>query len=369
MRHVTTLAAASLLFTVGVPVAGQESPSPAAGSVEPALVIHGGAGTLRPGQMSDEDERAYREAMAAALYTGWEILSAGGDALDAVEATVRSMEDSPRFNAGRGAVLNADGRAQHDASIMAGATQDAGAVAAVSHIKNPISAARAVMERTPHVLLVGGDADRWAAQQGLETVDGSYFLTERRMGWLREVATRPQEAPAEDAAGDHGTVGAVALDRNGQLAAATSTGGLSRKLPGRVGDSPIPGAGTWADARCAVSGTGTGEYFIRFNVARDVCARVEHRGASLESAAHDVTHGTLAEVGADAGVIAVAADGSWTFAFNTPGMLRGQIDVEGVARTWLYQETEAVPVNRDEVRGTRREVRGAESPAASQEPR
>lgn len=369
MRHVTALAAASLLLTAGLPVAGQEPPPPAEGSVEPVLVIHGGAGTLRPGQMSDEDERAYREALAAALYTGWEILSAGGDALDAVEATVRAMEDSPRFNAGRGAVLNADGRAQHDASIMVGATQDAGAVAAVLRIKNPISAARAVMERTPHVLLVGNDADLWAAQQGLETVDGAYFLTERRMGWLREAAEGSPEASTSDAAGDHGTVGAVALDRRGRLAAATSTGGLSRKLPGRVGDSPIPGAGTWADPRCAVSGTGTGEYFIRFNVARDVCARFEHRGVSLENAAREVTEGTLAEAGADAGIIALAADGSWTIAFNTPGMLRGQIDVEGVARTWLYQETEAVPVNRDEVRGTRREVRGAESSTASQEPR
>ncbi|MGH9380628.1 MAG: isoaspartyl peptidase/L-asparaginase family protein [Thermoanaerobaculia bacterium] len=340
MGHSRTLATALTLWILCLPAVGQEASSPAE-SARPVLVIHGGAGTLRPGQMSEEDEQAYREAMAAALYTGWEILSGGGSALDAVEATVRSMEDSPLFNAGRGAVLNSDGRPQHDASIMDGETQDAGAVGAVSRIKNPISAARAVMERTPHVLLVGPDADLWAAQQGLETVEGAYFYTERRLRWL-------QERMAEGA-GDHGTVGAVALDRQGRLAAATSTGGLSGKLPGRVGDSPIPGAGNWADPRCAVSGTGTGEYFIRYNVARDVCFRFEHQGGSLGDAAREVTNAAgeveiVAGEGADAGVIAVADDGSWTFAFNTPGMLRGQIDGDGVAQTWLYTEEDPAAV-------------------------
>lgn len=321
-------------LTVIVGVAGGASAASAAGpsaAHDPVLLLHGGAGSLRPDQLSAEHEQAYREAMVEALGAGWRILSGGGSSLDAVEATVRWMEDSPLFNAGRGAVLNAEGRVQLDASIMEGGAQDAGAVAAVARIKNPIIAARAVMEQTPHVLLVGRDADLWAAEQGLATVNGLYYLTPRRLEWLRDRVPDPAAK---------GTVGAVALDSAGHLAAATSTGGLAGKLPGRVGDSPIPGAGTWADAACAVSGTGQGEFFIRFTVAREICSRAGQAERALDDVAREVVLGTLADEGAEGGVIALLNDGTWTAVFNTSSMLRGHIGGDGIARTWFFTEAE-----------------------------
>jgi len=266
-------------------------------------------------QLPPERLEAYRSVLEEALRRGWSILSRGGDAIDAVEATIRVMEDSPLFNAGRGSVFNTDGRNEMDASIMDGWTQQAGAVAAVQRIRNPISAARAVMEHTPHVLLVGSEADRWAAAHGLETEPPLYFFTERRWEALQKKVGAMTKAP--------GTVGAIALDRHGHLAAGTSTGGLTGKLPGRVGDSPIVGAGTWADRRCAVSSTGDGEFFIRFAVARDICARLEYRGLALQESAHSIIAGELAAMKAEGGVIALDADGHVSLEFNTTYMGRG----------------------------------------------
>jgi beta-aspartyl-peptidase (threonine type) len=314
------------------------------------LVIHGGAGTISRAEMTAEREAAYRETLNEALQTGHRILAAAGAALDAVEATIRVMEDSPLFNAGKGAVFTAAGRNELDASIMDGATGKAGAVAGVSTVKNPISAARAVMERTWHVLLVADGADAFAAEAGLETVEPTYFFTQRRWDALQkrrqQDGLEPLPAPpaaaeagvAEPGAADtgHGTVGALALDVRRQLAAGTSTGGMTNKRYGRVGDSPILGAGTWADRRCAVSGTGEGEYFIRLNIARDVCVRLDYLGLSLAEAAEQAIHGALTEAGGTGGVIALDAEGDIAMPFNTEGMYRGWIGADGVAHVAIY---------------------------------
>ena len=309
------------------------------------LVIHGGAGTITRSQMTPEREAAYRAALTEALETGHRILATGGAGLDAVEATLRVMEDSPLFNAGKGAVFTAAGRNEMDASIMDGATGKAGAVAAVTTVKNPISAARAVMEKTWHVLLAADGADAFAAEVGLETVEPEYFFTQRRWDALQRGregdGLEPLPAPAaaaepSHADAGHGTVGALALDAGGALAAGTSTGGMSNKRYGRVGDSPIVGAGTWADARCAVSGTGQGEYFIRLTIARDVCARMAYLGVGLAEAAGQVIHGELSDAGGSGGVVALDADGNVAMPFNTEGMYRGWIGADGVAHVSIY---------------------------------
>jgi beta-aspartyl-peptidase (threonine type) len=292
-----------------------ETLHPSGDAGRPVLILHAGAGSVAPDQIGPERLAAYRTALEEALRTGWAVLSSGGSAVDAVEATIRVMEDSPRFNAGRGAVFNADGRNEMDAAIMDGWTHRAGAVAAVQRIRNPISAARAVMERTRHVLLVGAEADRWAAGEGLQTEPPRYFFTDRRWKSLQNHVAAQAKM--------HGTVGAIALDQQGHLAAGTSTGGLTGKLPGRVGDSPIVGAGTWADRGCAISGTGEGEFFIRYTVARDICARVEERGQSLQRAADAVILHELVDLHAEGGVIAMDAQGNVSFSFNTSYMARG----------------------------------------------
>ncbi|MFQ5350783.1 MAG: isoaspartyl peptidase/L-asparaginase family protein [Thermoanaerobaculia bacterium] len=332
---------ATLLTLAGC--AGQAAEAPPT-----VLVIHGGAGTITRAEMSPDREAAYRAALTRALESGHRILAAGGGGLDAVEATIRVMEDSPLFNAGRGAVFTAAGRNELDASIMDGASGMAGAVAGVTVVKNPISAARAVMEETRHVLLVAGGADAFAAEAGLETVEPGYFFTQRRWDALqRRRLDEGLEALPAPAAADpplvgppYGTVGALALDSDGRLAAGTSTGGMTFKRFGRVGDSPIIGAGTWADERCAVSGTGQGEYFIRLNTARDVCTRLGYLELSLAEAAEQAIHGALSDAGGSGGVIALDVDGNVAMPFNTEGMYRGWIGADGVAHVSIYDDEE-----------------------------
>ncbi len=293
-----------------------------------ALVIHGGAGTIRAEDFTAEREAAYRGALTAALDKGSGLLAGGASSLDVVEAVIREMEDDPLFNAGRGAVFTAAGRNELDASIMDGATTLAGGVAGVTRVRHPISAARAVMERTNHVLLAGAGAERFAEAQGLEMVDPEFFWTESRWQSLeraREKESRETAAQAEP----FGTVGAVALDRNGRIAAGTSTGGMTNKKHGRIGDSPIIGAGTYANERCGVSATGHGEYFIRFAVAFDICARLRSGELTLEQAADQVIHGVLGEAGGKGGIIALDDAGTPVLIFNTDGMYRGYRVAEG----------------------------------------
>jgi len=310
-----------------------------------AIVIHGGAGVILPENMTEEMEAAYRAELEAALRAGHRVLEDGGSALDAVIAAVTPMEDSELFNAGRGAVLTSEGRAELDASIMWGADRDAGAVAGVSHIKNPILAARLVMERSPHVMMVGAGAEAFVEPMGLEFVENEYFLTQRRLDALRRVQEAEREQSGSlplrdpDAWQMSGTVGAVALDSQGHLAAATSTGGMTNKRFGRVGDSPVIGAGTYADdATCAVSATGHGEYFIRLAVAHSISARMRHLGESVEDAARAVIHEDLQALGGTGGVIALDREGNITMPFNTPGMFRGYVDSEGTLVVQIYAD-------------------------------
>ncbi|MGH8122868.1 MAG: isoaspartyl peptidase/L-asparaginase family protein, partial [Rudaea sp.] len=250
--------------------------------------------------------------------------------LDAVTKALVVMEDSPLFNAGKGAVFNHDGRNELDASIMDGATLRAGAVANVHRIRNPILLARAVMEKSPHVMLIDDGAEKFAESIGMPLVDPKYFYTEERWQQLQQALKEEREHKVDPAkTPHHGTVGAVALDSKGNLAAATSTGGMTNKRFGRVGDSPIIGAGTYADARCAVSATGWGEFYIRATAARDICARVEYRDDTLTKAADDVVLGVIPKLGGDGGVIALDAQGNIATPFNTDGMYRGWIDRDG----------------------------------------
>ena len=279
------------------------------------LVIHGGAGTITRENMSPEKEAEYMSKLTAALNTGYAILQSGGSSLDAVEATIKVMEDSPLFNAGKGAVFTGAGTCELDASIMDGSTHKAGAVAGVKTVKNPISAARKVMEETWHVLLAGDGADTFAEEQGLEIVPNSYFHTERRFKALMKAKEKEMEK--------HGTVGCIALDKNGNLAAGTSTGGMTNKRWGRVGDSPIVGAGTYAsNETCGVSGTGQGEYFIRGSVAFDIAAQMEYKEKSVQDAAQAVID-KLTERDGTGGVIAMDVKGNIAMPFNTEGMYRG----------------------------------------------
>jgi beta-aspartyl-peptidase (threonine type) len=333
-RAVSLLLIPILTAAAGCGKPGQEEGAAEAESPnEVALVIHGGAGTIRRDAMSSELEAEYRATLAAALETGHALLAAGGSSLDAVEATIRLLEDSPLFNAGKGAVFTADGRNELDASIMDGATRGAGAVAAVTTLKNPISAARAVMEASPHVLLAGPGAEAFARTQGLEEVPPSYFFTERR--W-RQLEKKRLEVAADGTAQEHGTVGAVALDRAGRIAAGTSTGGMTYKRHGRIGDSPLVGAGTWADGSCGVSATGHGEFFIRWAVAHDICARARYQGLTVAAAAEDVVMRVLVEAGGSGGVIALDSSGRPTMTFNSEGMYRGYVLADGRPQTAIY---------------------------------
>lgn len=307
------------------------------------LVVHGGAGTISRDKMTPEREKAYRASLSEALEAGYKILHNGGTSLDAVEAAVRVMEDSPLFNAGRGSVYNADGRIEMDASIMEGSSLKAGAVASVSGIKNPIVAARRVMEKTRHVLLVGAGAMQFAREQGLEFADSAYFATPQRWEELQRAKEKEKNDQGSLASPDvyYGTAAALAIDRSGNLAAGTSTGGLTNKRWGRVGDSPIIGAGTYADnATCAVSCTGTGEFFIRGAYAHEVSVLMKYRGMSVEDAAKHVIHDELVKLGGKdtGGLIALDRNGNFAMECNTPGMYRGFIGEDGVPHTFLYRD-------------------------------
>lgn len=310
------------------------------------LVIHGGAGVIKKSSLSDELEKAYRDKMQEALDSGYQILEMGGSSLDAVEKAINVLEDSPLFNAGKGAVFTNDGKNELDASIMDGSNLKAGAVAGVQTIKNPISAARVVMEKSPHVMMTGDGAERFAKEQNLEIVDTSYFFDQKRYNqWKRlrdseKIDLDHGKGRGQVKTGDEkfGTVGAVALDRNGNLAAGTSTGGMTNKKYGRVGDSPIIGAGTYANNKtCAVSCTGHGEYFIRSVVAYDVSALMEYKGLSINEAANEVVLKKLIEIKGEGGLIALDQKGNFAMPFNTEGMFRAFRNREK-AEVKIYKE-------------------------------
>lgn len=316
-----------------------------------ALAIHGGAGTIKRGSMTPEQEADYREKMQESLDAGYSVLDRGGTALEAVIASIKIMEDSPLFNAGRGSVFTHEGTNEMDAAIMDGATRNAGAVASLTRVKNPITAAYAVMRHSPHVFLVGPGAERFAEEQGLELVDPAYFRVEKRYEQLMKIKKSERQQLDHSAIREKdpedpyfknrkfGTVGAVALDKNGNIAAATSTGGMTNKRYGRVGDVPIIGAGTYADnATCAVSATGHGEFFIRTVVGHEIAAQMKYAHKSLEDAAHDVVMRQLVEIKGEGGVIAIDQKGNIVMPFNSEGMYRGFIRKKGQGRTFIYQD-------------------------------
>jgi len=307
------------------------------------LVIHGGAGTIERSKMTPEGEREYRAGLERALAAGYEILKRGGSSLDATEAAVRVLEDDPHFNAGKGAVFTSAGTNELDAAIMDGKTLKAGTVASLKHIKNPVSLARLVMEKSGHVMMDGEGAEIFARENGLQLVDQKYFFTQERWDALQKI----KKAERSSGVGEkkfiitdqdrHGTVGAVALDQQGNLAAATSTGGTTNKRAGRIGDSPIIGGGTYANnATCAVSATGDGEYFIRATAAHDISALMEYRGMKLEEAAQIVLD-KVAKLGGAGGVIAIDAKGNIALPFNTSGMYRGHVDLDGKFAVEIYK--------------------------------
>lgn len=314
-----------------------------------AIAIHAGAGTMNREEMDRQTEAQIRGALLDAVQAGHHVLRLGGTSLDAVEAAVTRLEDSPFFNAGRGAVFNAEGKNEMDAAIMDGSSLQAGAVAGVHNIRNPILLARKVMTDSPHVMLMGEGAEVFAREQGIAFEDDAYFYTERR--WEQLLKARADSADKSAGLNQEypdrwlSTVGAVALDSHGNLAAATSTGGTTNKSYGRVGDSPIIGAGTYADNRsCAVSATGTGEYFIRATVARDICARVQYLGVSLQQAADEVVMGELVRMGGDGGIIAIDSQGNIALVFNTAGMYRASVNTAGDVEIGIYG-------NEDQVQG------------------
>ena len=309
----------------------------------PVLVIHGGAG-VEPGDLSKDEEVAARKALEAALRAGHAQLKAGRPAVDAVGAAITVLEDAPQFNAGRGAVFTHDGRNELDTSLMDGASGKAGAAAGLHRVKNPITLARAIMDRSKHVMMVGDGAEMFAKEQGVALVDPEYFRTEKRWNQLQKALAEEKNAQASNTPLElpgkayFGTVGALALDAQGHLAAGTSTGGMTNKRYGRVGDSPIIGAGTWADARCAVSGTGWGEFYIRSAAAHEICARVRLAGQSIGRAGDAVINDVIPKAGGDGGAIALDAQGVAAFPFNTGGMYRGWIGADGVPHVAIYKD-------------------------------
>jgi beta-aspartyl-peptidase (threonine type) len=323
------------------------------------IVVHGGAGVIERVALGPEGDAAYRASLTKGIEAGAKVLDHGGSAVDAVETVLKIFEDDPLFNAGHGAVFTSEGKNELDASIMDGSNLKAGAVAGVTRTRHPISLARAVMDKSPYVMMAGTGADAFGARVGLEQVDPSFFFTEARWQSLVKQLTkqglpippRPAGAPPPgmavpvafyDEGADsrsHGTTGVVALDREGNIAAGTSTGGLQGKMPGRVGDSPIIGAGTYASNQsCAVSATGSGEYFIRLGVAREVCNLVYFKGMPLQQAADQVIHHELEALHGDGGVIALTPDGQTAFSFNTPGMFRARLSEGGKLEVHIYKD-------------------------------
>ena len=311
-----------------------------------SLVIHGGAGTILKKNMTPEKEAAYREKLEEAIRVGYAILKEGGSSLDAVQKTINVMEDSPLFNSGKGAVFTHEGYNEHDASIMDGKTLNAGASAGTRIVRNPINLARAVMEDSPHVLLSGRGAEEFAKENGLTIVDPSYFFTDSRMETLKRVIESENQKNKVSAFYDenikdskYGTVGCVALDKNGNIAAGTSTGGMTNKRWGRIGDSPIIGAGTYANNKtCGISSTGWGEYFIRGVVAYDISALMEYKGLTLKEATHEVIQNKLTQLGGDGGIVALDHQGNVSMEFNTPGMYRASMNAEGELYIGLYKD-------------------------------
>jgi isoaspartyl peptidase/L-asparaginase-like protein (Ntn-hydrolase superfamily) len=304
------------------------------------LALHGGAGAVPPGSVSAEQIAAYHRGLAACLRAGHAVLARGGGALDAVTAAVMALEDDALFNSAHGAVLTTDGRPEMDAAIMNGADRAAGAVAGVCGPRHPILAARAVMEHSPHVLLIGEGALRFCRARGLDFAPDTWFVTLGRIHALEtELARRAEGAPDTRSDADrHGTVGAVARDADGNIAAATSTGGITAKMPGRVGDSPIVGAGTFADNdTCAISATGQGEFFIRWAAAHDISSRMRYLREDLQTAA-DTVVAALGRLGGSGGLIAVDAAGRVALPFNGAGMYRGTIGPDGIPRTAIWRE-------------------------------
>src|SRR5687768_1168824 len=333
----------SLLLALAAMNASAESPEPSLPDETPrtALVIHAGAGVIERSALSSQDEIAVRRDLDRALDAGNTVLKSGGSALDAVTAAVVVLEESPWFNAGKGAVFTADGTHELDASIMEGHTRRAGAVAGVTTVRNPIRLARAVMEHSPHVMLAAAGAERFAdTRADIERVPNAWFDTDKRRRQLEEAQAKESAGHAAAAGTYFGTVGAVALDARGRLAAATSTGGMTNKKWGRIGDSPVIGAGTWADARCAVSGTGWGEFYIRSAAAHEICARVGLRGDALATAADAVINADVTALGGDGGAIAMDANGDIATPFNTSGMYRGWIRPDGTRGTAIFRDAE-----------------------------
>ncbi len=298
------------------------------------IVIHGGAGKIVKGSMSPEREAEYTAKLNEVLATGYKILSEGGSSLDAVQSVIKLMEDSPLFNAGKGAVLTEKGVAELDASIMDGKTLAAGAVAGIKHVKSPITLARLVMEKSPHVMMIGGGAEEFAKQNDLEMVENEYFITKERWESYQKALKREEEKKKIE---KHGTVGAVALDKSGNIAAGTSTGGMMMKKFGRVGDAPIIGAGTYANNNtCGVSATGHGEYFIRIGVAKDISSLMEYKGMKLEDASEAVIK-KVGNLGGTGGVIALDKNGNVAMPFNTEGMYRGYYMSGGKPVVLMYE--------------------------------
>jgi len=324
------------------------------------FIIHGGAGVIKKGTLTPEKEKAYKDKLEEAVLAGYKALQDGKSSLDAVEIAIRMLEDSPLFNAGKGAVLTNDGRTELDASIMNGKTLAAGAVAGLHHIKNPITLARAVMEKSKHVMMVGDGAEKFAREQKLDFEDEKYFWTKDRYDALQQMlkeekekekeSERVRKGEGEKGKGGEarysdldtnrfGTVGAVALDKNGDIAAGTSTGGMTNKRYGRVGDAPIIGAGTYANnSSCGVSATGWGEYFIRLGVARDIASMMEYQGVTVQTAADRIIHQKLQKLGGDGGVIAMDKFGNMAISFNSDGMYRAYIGADGKPVVQIYKD-------------------------------
>jgi len=308
-----------------------------------AIAIHGGAGVIKPENMSDSLEQAYKEKLEEAITAGHRLLEEGKSSIEAIKAAIQVMEESPLFNAGKGAVLNHNEKPELDASIMDGKTLNAGAVAGISHIKSPILLAYEIMENSKHVMLSGEGAELFAMEQGLDTVPETYFITKRRLDQVKAMKKQENELSAYFDpminADKMGTVGAVALDKDGNLAAGTSTGGMANKRYGRIGDSPIIGAGTYANNKtCAVSATGDGEFYIRGTVAYDVSALMEYKGLSVSEATQKILHEKQPELGGTGGLIAMDKYGNVSLDFNTPGMFRASMDDEGNLEIGIYNE-------------------------------
>lgn len=331
IKTVCSIILTVLFLSPSTALPGREAPE-----VKPfGIVLHGGAGAISPDSMSGEEETAYRQKLEEALNAGYLLLEQGGNALDAVTAAIVVLEESPLFNAGKGAVFSADGINELDASIMDGKTLGAGAVTGVTTVKSPITLARTVMEKSDHVFLSGTGAERFAKERGLEIVPRSYFFTEKRWQQLQKIR-QSKNLPLLSRSG---TVGAVALDRLGNLAAGTSTGGMTFKRYGRIGDSPVIGAGTYANNQsCAVSATGHGEYFIRLSVAHEIHALMSYKGMTLKEAADKVIHDRLTSMDGTGGVVAIDGQGNVAMPFNTTGMFRGYRLGKGPAHIAIFAE-------------------------------